>query len=67
LSSSRRRRRDAGIKKGIIELADLVVINKADGDNKRELWRHRAEMQRELHFLQRRRRAGARRRWRVRR
>ncbi len=41
-----------GIKKGIIELADLVVINKADGDNKPRAMAARAEMQRVLHFLQ---------------
>ncbi len=40
-----------GIKKGIIELADLVVINKADGDNKPRAMAARAEMQRVLHFL----------------
>ena len=41
-----------GIKKGIIELADLVVINKADGDNKQRAMAARAEMQRVLHFFQ---------------
>lgn len=41
-----------GIKKGIIELADLVVINKADGDNRPRALAARAEMQRVLHFLQ---------------
>ncbi len=41
-----------GIKKGIIELADLVVINKADGDNRQRAMAARAEMQRVLHFLQ---------------
>ena len=40
-----------GIKKGIIELADMVVINKADGDNKPRALAARAEMQRVLHFL----------------
>ncbi|HLP07469.1 MAG TPA: methylmalonyl Co-A mutase-associated GTPase MeaB [Opitutaceae bacterium] len=40
-----------GIKKGIIELADLVVINKADGDNRTRALAARAEMQRVLHFL----------------
>jgi LAO/AO transport system kinase len=40
-----------GIKKGIIELADLVVINKADGDNRMRAMAARAEMQRVLHFL----------------
>ena len=40
-----------GIKKGIIELADLVVINKADGDNRQRAMAARAEMQRVLHFL----------------
>jgi len=32
-SSWRGRRRTAGIKKGILELADALAINKADGDN----------------------------------
>lgn len=41
-----------GIKKGIVEMADAVMINKADGEN-----RHRAEMSRSdqdsaLHYLQ---------------
>ena len=41
-----------GIKKGIIELADLVVINKADGDNRPRAMAAQAEMKRVLHYLQ---------------
>jgi len=40
-----------GIKKGIIELADLVVINKADGDNRPRAMGAQAEMKRVLHYL----------------
>jgi LAO/AO transport system kinase len=40
-----------GIKKGVIELADLLVINKADGDNRRRCLLTQAELQRVLHFL----------------
>ena len=40
-----------GIKKGIIELADLVVINKADGDNRPRAMAAQAEMKRVLHYL----------------
>ena len=40
-----------GIKKGVIELADLLVINKADGDNRRRCILAQAEMKRVLHFL----------------
>ena len=40
-----------GIKKGIIELADLVVINKADGDNLPRATAAQAEMKRVLHYL----------------
>ena len=42
-----------GIKKGVIELADLLVINKADGDNRRRCLLAQAEMKRVLHFLHR--------------
>lgn len=42
-----------GIKKGIIELADALVINKADGDNKPRAMATEAEMRRVLHYLHR--------------
>lgn len=41
-----------GIKKGIIELADAIVINKADGDNRPRALAAQAEMKRVLHYLQ---------------
>jgi LAO/AO transport system kinase len=41
-----------GIKKGIIELADALVINKADGDNRPRAMAAQAEMTRVLHYLQ---------------
>lgn len=40
-----------GIKKGVIEIADVLVINKADGDNKIPAQAARAEYNRVLHFL----------------
>lgn len=40
-----------GIKKGVIELADALVINKADGDNRARAMAAQAEMQRVLHYL----------------
>jgi LAO/AO transport system kinase len=40
-----------GIKKGVIELADLLVINKADGDNLPRCTAALAEMKRVLHYL----------------
>ncbi len=40
-----------GIKKGVIELADLLVINKADGDNLPRCRAALAEMKRVLHYL----------------
>lgn len=40
-----------GIKKGVIELADALVINKADGDNKIPAQRARAEYNQALHYL----------------
>lgn len=42
-----------GIKKGVIELADLLVINKADGDNIKRCTAAQAEMKRVLHYLHR--------------
>lgn len=40
-----------GIKKGILELADLVVVNKADGDNVTRAQQSAAELKRALHLL----------------
>ncbi len=40
-----------GIKKGVIELADAIVINKADGDNRQPAELARAEYERALHYL----------------
>ncbi|TVR22925.1 MAG: methylmalonyl Co-A mutase-associated GTPase MeaB [Anaerolineaceae bacterium] len=40
-----------GIKKGVMELADAIAINKADGDNKIPAQAARAEYNRALHYL----------------
>ncbi|MDR0352589.1 MAG: methylmalonyl Co-A mutase-associated GTPase MeaB [Opitutaceae bacterium] len=40
-----------GIKKGVMELADLIVVNKADGDNRLRALGARAELERVLHYL----------------
>jgi LAO/AO transport system kinase len=40
-----------GIKKGVIELADAIVVNKADGDNVRRAQLAKAEYNRVLSFL----------------
>ncbi len=40
-----------GIKKGILELADAVAINKADGDNLEKAQRARREYENALHYL----------------
>ena len=40
-----------GIKRGILELADLIAINTADGDNRPAAERARAEFERALHIL----------------
>jgi LAO/AO transport system kinase len=40
-----------GIKKGVIELADALVINKADGENRFRATAAQAEMRRVLHYL----------------
>ena len=40
-----------GIKRGVVEMADALVINKADGDNKRRAEMARAEYERALHYL----------------
>jgi LAO/AO transport system kinase len=41
-----------GIKKGIMELCDAILVNKADGDNKLRAESARAEYARILHYLQ---------------
>jgi len=40
-----------GIKKGIMELADTLIINKADGDNVMKAKRARAEYNQAIHYL----------------
>jgi len=40
-----------GLKKGIIELADAILVNKADGDNKQKALTTRAEYNQILHYL----------------
>lgn len=40
-----------GIKKGVVELADAILINKADGDNRLAAQAARAEYNRALHYL----------------
>lgn len=40
-----------GIKKGVIELADAIIVNKADGDNKIRARQARVDYARVLHFL----------------
>jgi LAO/AO transport system kinase len=40
-----------GMKKGVIELADAIVINKADGDNKQKALMAKVDYDRILHFL----------------
>lgn len=41
-----------GIKKGVIELADMIAINKADGDNVNRARLAMTEMNQVLHYLQ---------------
>ncbi|MDQ1145143.1 LAO/AO transport system kinase [Bacillus sp. SORGH_AS 510] len=41
-----------GMKKGIMELADAVIVHKADGDNKPRAQQTKHEYNRILHFLQ---------------
>lgn len=41
-----------GIKKGVIELADAIVVNKADGNNKLRAEQAKVEYSKVLHFLQ---------------
>jgi len=40
-----------GIKKGILELADILAVNKADGDNRERAESARREFSRALHYL----------------
>lgn len=40
-----------GIKRGVMEMANLVAVNKADGDNTRAAERARADAEMALHFL----------------
>lgn len=40
-----------GIKRGITEITDLVVVNKADGDNMRPAMKARAELETALHYF----------------
>lgn len=40
-----------GIKKGVIEIADAIIINKADGDNITAAHAARAQFERALHFV----------------
>ncbi len=41
-----------GIKKGVMELADAILINKADGDNVKKAIAARADYEQALHYLQ---------------
>ncbi|WP_071395694.1 methylmalonyl Co-A mutase-associated GTPase MeaB [Bacillus tuaregi] len=41
-----------GMKKGIMELADAIVVNKADGENKANAQKTKREYNQILHFLQ---------------
>ena len=41
-----------GMKKGIMELADAIIVNKADGPNEQLALKTKAEYNRILHFLQ---------------
>ncbi len=40
-----------GIKRGIVELADLIIVNKADGDTKAQAQRTAADYRNALHLL----------------
>ncbi|WP_158858210.1 methylmalonyl Co-A mutase-associated GTPase MeaB [Lunatibacter salilacus] len=40
-----------GIKKGIMEMADLIVINKADGENQKAVERAKGQLVEALHFF----------------
>jgi LAO/AO transport system kinase len=50
-----------GIKKGLVELADMIAVNKADGDNVKRATTAAAEYRAALHILTRSRRIGRRR------
>jgi len=41
-----------GIKKGVVEIADAILVNKADGDNKAAALRAASEYKQALHYLQ---------------
>ncbi|MCQ6275371.1 methylmalonyl Co-A mutase-associated GTPase MeaB [Bacillus sp. V3B] len=41
-----------GIKKGVMELADAILVNKADGENKRRALIAKSEFNQILHYLQ---------------
>ena len=41
-----------GIKRGVMEIADAIVVNKADGDNIEKASRARAEYEQAVHYLQ---------------
>jgi LAO/AO transport system kinase len=41
-----------GMKKGIMELADVIVVNKADGENRAQALKTKKEYNQILHFLQ---------------
>jgi LAO/AO transport system kinase len=41
-----------GIKKGVMELADAILVNKADGENKQRALAAKTELNRILHYLQ---------------
>jgi LAO/AO transport system kinase len=41
-----------GIKRGVMELADLLVVNKADGDRRQRALADRVELERAVHYLQ---------------
>lgn len=41
-----------GIKKGVMELVDAILVNKADGDNKQSALTAKSEFNRILHYLQ---------------
>jgi LAO/AO transport system kinase len=41
-----------GIKKGVIELADLIVVNKADGENEHKAEVTKSELMQVLHYIQ---------------
>lgn len=40
-----------GMKKGVMEIADAILINKADGDNKQKAQMVKAEYERIIHYL----------------